>query len=278
MATIAFIGGKLSHSVLPLVYRYIGEELGFAVDTKSIVVKQNVSPKALLKLKSDYFAGYCITVPYKIQAIPFCNELTSRAQMAGSVNVMKLTKDGVCGDNTDGIGFLTDAMANNKIDFNNKNVLVLGAGGVVRGILGYILESKPKNLSVCNRSIEKVQDLKNDFKTFDFETLDYSQLEKRSYDIIVNGTSASIYQTLPPLPASLITPQTTCLECAYQFSKLTLFQRWALENGAPQAINGLGMLVEQAIASVQFWFGITMSSEQVLKKLANYERSLSSNV
>lgn len=195
--------------------------------------------------------GANVTVPFKQDAYRLADVLSLRAQRAGAVNTLMVGKDRkIYGDNTDGVGLVRDLRAN-AAPLERARILLLGSGGAVRGALEPLLATEPAELMVANRTAEKARQLASEF----------SELGKiagggfdeiiGSFDLVINGTSASIAGDLPPLPDDLFTDGALAYDMMYG-NRPTVFLRWAAERGARTA-DGLGMLIEQAAESFFIW-------------------------
>ena len=176
-------------------------------------------------------------------------------------------KSQILGDNTDGIGLLRDMIANLGWTLSGSRVLILGAGGAVSGVLGPFLVEDPECLLVVNRTSEKAMQLVDRFVHLgSLEGGGYELLAGRQFDIIINGTSASLADQLPPLDGNLLSDQSYCYDLMYG-SKPTVFMQWALENSALAVADGLGMLVEQAAESFYLWRNIRPKTRLVIDML-----------
>ena len=249
---LAYFGRVLSHSRLADVYKLCCHSRGIDIDIQQFEVEPTEFKAKMLDLKSQSGTHICITVPYKVQAFELCDVLTDRARQAGSVNIIHNQRGIFYGDNSDGKGFIRD-VKKNTLSFRNKKLLVLGAGGVLRGILMELIEQYPKSILICNRSEEPLQKIKRDFPFELISTCDYQNIPQEPFDVIINATSASIQGQNLPLNPAIVGPDTHCLECAYKIAEHTLFQEWAIAAGAKSSINGLGMLVEQAFVALDFF-------------------------
>jgi shikimate dehydrogenase len=146
-------------------------------------------------------------------------------------------------------------------------VLILGAGGAVRGVLSPILDEAPAELVIANRTVGKAQELAQLFQGRGvIEGVGFDALAGRQVDIVINGTSASLKGELPPLPDRLLAPGAWCYDMMYGKDP-TVFLRWAMAQGAQQAVDGLGMLVEQAAESFFLWRGIRPKTGPVIAAL-----------
>ena len=196
------------------------------------------------------------------------DQLSERARRAGAVNTLKKLADGtLLGDNTDGAGLVRDLLHNAGVPLCGQRILLLGAGGAVRGVLEPLLAERPAALVIANRTVEKAEQLAHEFADLGpvvasgFDWLD------ESVDLIINGTSASLSGELPSLAPSLIEPgHTRCYDMMYG-REMTPFNRWASELGARQTLDGLGMLVEQAAEAFFLWRGVRPQTRPVLECL-----------
>jgi shikimate dehydrogenase len=191
-------------------------------------------------------------------------KLTERAKRARAVNTLVKQSDGrILGDTTDGEGLLYDLETLLKWTLYDRNVLILGAGGAVRGVLETLLSRNPANLVLANRTLAKAEELTDDFP--EISPSSFTELSGR-FDLIINGTSAGLSGNLPPLPDGLITPDTHCYDMSYSKDE-TAFNRWARSQGAQHCSDGLGMLVGQAAVSFQLWRGLMPETLPVLELL-----------
>ncbi len=210
--------------------------------------------------------GCNITAPFKEQAFAYAQQLTPRATLAGAVNTLKLTDDGIIiGDNTDGAGLVLD-LKNNHVPLKGARILLLGAGGAARGVCGPLLAEQPQQLVIANRTLSKAQLLSQIFTSFgNITASEFSELSG-DFDLIINSTSASLQGQIVPISANLVRPETVFYDMMYS-AQLTPFNNWAKQNGARLVIDGLGMLVGQAAESFAMWRAIKPGAKQVLNEL-----------
>ena len=218
-------------------------------------------------------AGLNITVPFKEDAYRFASEYTERAQRAQAVNTLKRMEDGtILADNTDGVGLVRDLTVNHQVELAGKRILLLGAGGAVRGVLQPLLEQQPAELVIANRTVSKAEALAQDFADLGkVSACGFSAVEG-AFDVIINGTSASLSGELPPVPVSVLTPATVCYDMMYG-SGLTVFNQWAHDHGVTTTIDGLGMLIEQAAEAFSLWRGRRPETRNVIAALRSERRS-----
>ena len=212
--------------------------------------------------------GLNVTLPFKPEALALAERVSERAARAGAVNTLIFHPDGMIeGDNTDGIGLMRDLLAQG-VPVSRRRVLILGAGGAVRGVLAPLLEAQPAALVIANRTPDKAAGLAADFADLGpVESCALDELQGQHFDLIINGTSASLAGELPPLPDDLLVPGGDAYDMAYG-RQPTPFQRFAQEHGARLALDGLGMLVEQAAESFWRWRGVRPDTAPVRRALA----------
>lgn len=266
MRQFAVFGNPVAHSKSPQIHQMFARQAGFELEYSAILAPLD----GFAACVSEFFRhghGANVTVPFKEQAFALADSLSERARRAGAVNTLHRCEDGsLLGDNTDGAGLVSDLLANG-IELQGKRILVLGAGGAVRGILQPLLEFAPLELCIANRTVEKAEQLCREFADLGpvvacgFDWID------TSVDLIINGTSASLHGQLPPLAGSLIRARHTCCYDMMYGKEQTLFNRWAQEQGAALCLDGLGMLVGQAAESFYLWTGVRPQVAPVLAAL-----------
>ena len=262
----AVMGNPINHSKSPQIHSTFAEQTDQDLIYSAILV-----PLEKFKDEADSFfrngRGLNITVPFKEDAWQYADTYSSRALRAGAVNTLIKKEDGsVHADNTDGMGMVRDITINNACPIAGKRVLVLGAGGAVRGILEPVLEEKPLAVVVANRTVSKAQNLAKDFADLgDISGCGFEQIEGQ-FDLIINGTSASLSGELPPVPESVIHAETTCYDMMYG-AEPTVFNQWAASLNAAATLDGLGMLVEQAAESFNLWRGVRPESSPVIQSI-----------
>lgn len=264
----AVFGNPIGHSKSPQIHA------AFAEQTKQAMVytAQLVDVDGFHAAARDFFnqggKGLNVTVPFKLEACQFADELTSRAAFAGAVNTLALQDDGqILGDNTDGIGMVSDITGNLGWTLQGKRILLLGAGGAVRGVLQPLLAEAPVTVVIANRTASKAVELAQQFSSFGtLSGCGYEDLAGQCFDVVINGTSASLSGDLPPLPDTLLAPGAVCYDMMYS-AEPTVFLRWARAHGALQVADGLGMLVGQAAQAFALWRGVTPTTAEVIAML-----------
>ncbi|SFC50464.1 shikimate dehydrogenase [Pseudoalteromonas denitrificans] len=273
MDLYAVFGNPIKHSKSPIIHQMFAQSVEHKLDYRAILAPRDGFIDSLDLFFNGSGLGANITLPFKEEAYQYADVLTLRAKLAGAVNTLKKCSDGsILGDNTDGAGLVSDLLRN-KVTFKNKRILLIGAGGAARGSILPLLEQRPSELIIVNRTQEKAELLANTFNDFSVEkntkinAFSFDSLPIEEYHLIINSTSTSVTGELPALKAEHLK---SC-ECAYDmfYSKTaTSFMSWVNEhNYKTKTLDGLGMLVGQAAESFELWRNATPNVESVLTKL-----------
>lgn len=266
----AVMGNPIEHSKSPLIHRLFAKQTGQALRYDALLVNTDGFTHAVAAFLIAGGKGLNITVPFKREACEIADELTPRAQRAGAVNTLLIHDSGeLLGDNTDGVGLVRDLSDNLDIALAGKRILMLGAGGAARGVLAPLLEQKPGQLVIANRTLERAVQLAASPDLPDTpQACGFADLAGEEFDLVINATSAGLNDQVPDLPAGVIGTHTCCYDMMYA-SQATAFQRYARQQNAPQTFDGLGMLVEQAAESFQLWRGVRPATHPVIDALRN---------
>jgi shikimate dehydrogenase len=270
------VGHPVAHSWSPFIHGLFARDTGQAMTYRLF----DFPPEEFEPRVRDFFAlggrGLNITLPHKIAAVQLANELTPRAQHAGAVNTLAAQKDGtLLGDNTDGAGLVRDLCDNLGLVIIRRRILIVGAGGATRGVLGPLLTLEPSEIVVANRTPDRAVAMASAFaKLGPVHGVDIRSIPDGTFDVIVNATSASLSAEVPSVPTTVIGPETICYDMAYGKTD-TPFIQWAVRNGCARAIQGWGMLVEQAAESFRVWRGVKPDTASVLSALK--ERAISAS-
>ena len=213
----AVFGNPIAHSKSPEIHRQFAAQTGQALSYEKQLVDEQGFDEAADAFFANGGKGLNITVPFKQDAYSYVARTTPRARRAGAVNTLCLEADGtVLGDTTDGVGLVIDILHNLGWEVRHKKVLILGAGGAVRGALEPLLEQQPQHVVIANRTVDKALQLSKGFAEFGYLLgCGYDMLGEQQFDLIINGTSAGLKGDLPPLPDSLINSEgtTVCYDC-----------------------------------------------------------------
>ena len=264
----AVFGNPIAHSKSPQIHRFFAEQTHQSLIYTAELAEIGQFESAIKKFIQNNGKGANITVPFKQDAWSCATQHSDRAQRAGAVNTLILQQDGrLFGDTTDGVGLVRDLVQNHNILIKDKNILLIGAGGAVRGVLQALLEQQPSSLLIANRTREKAVQLANDFSDLgQINGCGLDEINDTAFDIVINGTSASLQGEIPPLPTTIFNTNACSYDMMYAV-KATPFMQWSLTNGASQAFDGLGMLVEQAAESFYLWRGVKPKTATVIKQL-----------
>ncbi|WP_344800709.1 shikimate dehydrogenase [Litoribacillus peritrichatus] len=262
----AVIGSPIQHSKSPLIHNAFAQQTQQSLSYEAVLGDENDFKGSVDAFRARGGCGLNVTVPFKQDAFQYATEHSERALRAGAVNTLVFREDGsVLAENTDGVGIVTDIQNNHQVLISDKRVLILGAGGAVRGILEPLLSQRPAEVVIANRTVSKAEELATDFSDLGCVAGCGFEAVEGVFDLIINGTSASLAGELPPVPEAVIGAETVCYDMMYGADQ-TVFNAWADRLGAKKTIDGLGMLVEQAAESFFIWRGIRPETGAVLEK------------
>jgi shikimate dehydrogenase len=263
-------GHPVGHSLSPFIHGMFARDTGQQMTYRLY----DVPPDEFAPRVRAFFAaggrGLNITLPHKLAAVSVAHDLTERATHAAAVNTLTQQGDSILGDNTDGVGLVRDLCENLGVAVTGRRVLILGAGGATRGLLAPLLELAPAELVIANRTPERAEALAAAFA--DVGTthgVAFPDVGSAPFDLVINATSASLSGEIPPIPLGAIGPQTVCYDLAYG-RNATAFVDWARACGCARALQGLGMLVEQAAESFRLWRGLRPQTAHVLAALQEH--------
>ncbi len=261
----AVIGNPISHSKSPLIHKLFAEQTGQDMSYEAIEAPLNGFAATVQRLRAEGYKGCNVTVPFKFEAYQLCDELGPRAKDAKAVNTLLFRDGKVLGTNTDGTGLLNDIQNNLGFKLMWKDALLLGAGGAAAGVL-WPLFNAGVGVIIANRTIEKAQLLAEEFTgAGTVYARRFDELAGRKFDLIINATSSSLKDELPPLPDGLFKPGALAYDMMY--GRETPFMAFAREQGAAMVSDGLGMLVEQAAEAFYVWRNVRPDTKPVLELL-----------
>jgi shikimate dehydrogenase len=275
MKRYAVFGHPVLHSLSPRIHQSFAKQSGIALDYTAIECAPGDFAAALSAFSRAGGDGANVTLPFKQRAAELCNLLSARAKRAGAANTLIRHDSGWLGDNTDGVGLVRDLTERHGLDLRARRTLLLGAGGAARGAAPALLDAGIAELTIVNRDPQKADAL-NDLlgepgrvhsRYFD----DLSAIGE--FDLIVNATSAARQGSLPKLPMSLVGPRSAVVDLSYGEAAIP-FLAWARAAHAHHAIDGLGMLVEQAAESFFLWHGVRPETDTVFAELQTRHAAL----
>lgn len=257
-ARYAVIGNPIAHSKSPRIHAMFAESLGQVIDYQKRLAPLDDFAGELMRFHAEGGVGANVTVPFKQQAFALAREASVRAQQAGAANFLMWRGDHWFCDNTDGAGLVRDIEVNLQQPLQGKSVLLIGAGGAARGVLGPLLLRAPTRVVCVNRTAVRAVELVAPYqRNYPVQAQAITELTARGarFDIVINATSSSLSDALP-LPVNAAVFSRTSLAYDMMYGKEpTPFMTWALGQGATRAADGLGMLVEQAAESYVQWRG-----------------------
>lgn len=265
----AVVGNPVSHSKSPQIHSTFARQTHQDLHYQSILVEPGGFDGFLDEFQQQGGRGLNVTLPFKGDAWRTMDELTPRAARAESVNTISFSGDGKrMGETTDGCGLVRD-LSNNDIELKNTRLLLLGAGGAIRGVLPDLIGSGPQNITIVNRTYSRAVDLVEKFSEISIlNTVPLEELQGQQFDVVINGTAASLSGELLPVPDDILAGNAACYDMAYGDAD-TIFVQWAKAHGATVALDGLGMLVEQAAESFYIWRGVRPDTKPVIEMLRN---------
>jgi len=268
----AVIGHPVEHSLSPKIHAM------FAVQTgQNIAYEKRLAPldgfaATVRAFISEGGCGANVTLPFKLEAYDLADEVSERARHARAANTLRFAAGRIYADNTDGVGLVRDIKTNLGVDLEGKRVLLMGAGGAARGVLLPLLEARPAILVIANRTVEKAMQLarSNQHHHLAAHTVlsgvGFSDLAGQRFDVVINATSSSLSDELPPLPDDLFATGALAYDMMYG-KGLTSFLSYAQAQNVAQLADGLGMLVEQAAESFLIWRGLRPDTQPVMLAL-----------
>ena len=267
----AVIGNPIGHTKSPLIHGLFAQET--RQDMSYTAIEGPVEPQDAFAATVHAFVaaggkGMNVTAPFKLKAFAIADERSERAALAGAANALSFKDGRIVAENFDGVGLVRDIEVNLSLPMAGKRVLVLGAGGAVRGALLPFIAARPAELVIANRDIAKVKALVEQVASSGLlVTCGYGDLEGMGqFDLVVNATSASLTGELPPVPPSVFGPTGVAYELAYG-KRLTPFLRLARNAGVLGIADGVGMLVEQAAEAFAWWRGVRPQTRAVIDRL-----------
>jgi shikimate dehydrogenase len=259
----AVVGCPIAHSRSPEIHAMFAKATHQAISYERLEGPLDGFEEFALGLRDAGYLGLNVTIPFKLDASKMADALSARARLAGAVNTLKFEGDRILGDNTDGIGFVRDVTHRLHFKVPQSAILVLGAGGGVRGLIASLLEEKPKWIAVANRSHGRAQELADEFGV---EAIRLDEIPAEHFDLIVNGTSSSLNHDAPPIDPETFEDCNLAYDLVYA-PEPTPFMQLAQRGGAHQVADGLGMLIEQAAESFLYWRGVRPDTAPVYREL-----------
>jgi shikimate dehydrogenase len=262
------MGYPVGHSKSPRIHAAFARQTGEDLEYRAIEVSPGALATAVAQFRAGGGRGLNVTLPYKGEAFALAAVRSARAERAGAANTLGFAADGrLWCDNTDGVGLVRDLTGNLGLGLAARRILLLGAGGAARGVLGPLLGQGPSELVIANRTVDRALELAAAFaREGPVRGCGFDDLSGARFDLVLNATSASLQGEVPPLPPDLLAPGAWCYDLMYADAP-TAFVRWGRSHGAAGASDGLGMLVEQAAESFSLWRRVRPETRPVVAGL-----------
>ncbi|MGD1984780.1 MAG: shikimate dehydrogenase [Chromatiaceae bacterium] len=263
----AVIGNPIGHSLSPRIHAAFAAQTGEDISYTRLLGDIDHVEHDFQQFFASGGRGLNVTVPFKEAACRFADRLSERAGEAGAVNTLIAEATGIHGDNTDGAGLVNDLAGNNGFALADKRILLLGAGGAARGVLRPLLDEAPARLVIANRTAQKAIDLAARATGLaDVTGCGLDALQGQQFDLIINATAAGLDAQVPPIPDDCLADGAWTYDMMYG-AQPTAFVQWGRGHGAALALDGLGMLVEQAAESFRLWRGVRPDTAGVISAL-----------
>ncbi|WP_292979403.1 shikimate dehydrogenase [Nitrosomonas sp.] len=268
MDTYAVVGNPVTHSKSPFIHARFAQQTGRIMHYTPLLAPLNGFRQTVLDFRKNGGKGMNITVPFKFEAYALATRLTDRARAAHAVNTFRFeAEEEILGDNTDGVGLVRDIEINLNFPLAGKQILLMGAGGAASGVILPLLQQQPCLLAIANRTPEKAVILQQQFANHGpIAAGSYQDFAGQRFDLVINATSASLHNELPPIPPDLFHGTALAYDMLYS-SRLTPFLELARAEGVEHLADGAGMLVEQAAESFLLWHGIRPETRIVISQL-----------
>ena len=266
----AVIGNPIHHSLSPQIHRAFAKETGLHIEYEAILSPLDEFKNTIHQLIAQKLSGANVTLPFKKEAFQLATSHSSHARIAEAVNTLEFKDDQIIGHNTDGIGLVRDLEQNLDTHLKNKKILLIGAGGAAEGVIYSMLEKKPSELTLTNRTIEKSNVIQNKMdvhaKSFDvnLNVIEIAKCPHQYFDVIINATSASLINAELHMDPKVF--HEGCLAYDMMYGKETSYIREAKSQGSKTS-DGLGMLVEQAAEAFFIWHHIKPQTKSVIESL-----------
>jgi shikimate dehydrogenase len=263
----AVIGNPIAQSKSPIIHTMFAAACGHSISYERIEAPIEGFRATVDRFRADGGRGINVTAPFKLDAFAYATDASDAARIAGAANALKFDGERVYAENFDGVGFVRDVVVNLATPIRNKRVLFLGAGGATRGALMPCLAEEPSDIVIANRDLRKsealARDVANDPRVV---ACTYKALANERFDIVINATSASLTQALPPIGERAFVDCSLAYDMAYG-KGLTPFLALAQESGAAHIADGVGMLVEQAAEAFNWWRGVRPNTRNAIDRL-----------
>jgi shikimate dehydrogenase len=263
----AVVGHPVAHSKSPRIHGEFARQTGQDLSYEAILAPLDGFAGTVRAFRASGGKGLNVTVPFKQEAWKLATDLSGRARAAEAVNTLKFEGERIYGDNTDGAGLVRDITLNLGVALRGRRILLMGAGGAARGVITPLMGENPAMLAIANRTPGRAHELRGHFSGLgQIAAGHYDDFAGQTFDVVINATSSSLHDELPPLPAGAFATGSLAYDMMYG-KGLTPFLAYAQQQGAERLADGLGMLVEQAAESFFLWRGVRPDTRPVMERL-----------
>ena len=265
----AVIGHPISHSKSPRMHNFWLEQFGIEGYYIPLDIDPNKFERSVRNLSELGLVGANITIPYKEKVLKIADKISDRAALVGAANTLTfLQNGGVYADNTDGYGFLQNIKSKYS-DWSAREGIsvVFGAGGASRAILGALIEDGASDIILANRTRSRADQLRSDFGA-KIKVVEWMKIQNYLSDAstIINTTSLGMLGKADlPIPLNTLKKHTLVTDIVYSPLETHLLAT-AAKMGC-RTVDGLGMLIHQAIPGFERWFGTKPGDSQALREL-----------
>lgn len=262
---LALVGRPIKQSLSPWIHEQFAKQYHLKISYDLLEAEPG---EIFHDIASKFFEhgghGLNITLPFKVEALHFAQNISDRAKLAGACNTLSTHQGIITADNTDGAGFIHDIKRHHPDSLTHKRVVILGAGGAVRGILHPLIQQHPQSIIIANRTLEKAKQLAKAFSSHypQLCAVTYAELADTKADVVIDGTSLHL-QALPLPSTFTLAKKAICYDLKYA-KKPTPTMQWAMAQSCEHIHDGFGMLVEQAAESFFLWTGQRPAVEPVI--------------
>jgi shikimate dehydrogenase len=262
----AVIGNPIAQSKSPLIHTEFARGVNHDISYERILAPLDKFHGTIDEFRQRGARGANVTMPFKFEAYEYATKLTDRAKASGAANTLRFDGKEIFGDNTDGVGLTRDITENLGVPITGARVLLLGAGGAAYGVFGALLEQHPSTLAIANRTYEKAAKLAAKYSGSVARAITFADLPSQQFDIIINATAASLSDELPLISPSNFAPNSLAYDMMYGKGDTAFLQ--LAKRADARAVDGVGMLAEQAAEAFFVWRGVRVKTAGVIAMLS----------
>lgn len=262
--SLCVMGNPIQHSLSPFIHAEFARQFSLDVSYSKIKPELNHFMEAVFDFINNRGFGCNVTAPFKQQAFEIATTRSERAMIARAVNTFIFRDGNIIGDNTDGIGLVRDIKNNLRYSLIGKKIVIIGAGGAVRGILHPLLMEKPNVIIIANRTLDHAKKLCDDFSVYGrMRCMRFDELYCEEVDVMIDATGSN---TQVALPDTLFLSQNSLFYDIKYSNTHSHIKSHALKKNAGILADGFGMLVEQAAESFYLWTGCRPNTAELICK------------